>query len=93
MLNHHGCKGAAVNLIPDFMLREKNSAWSVEWGTGTWVKMSRFKAFSRNVKTLNLIFFSHTGRSVQAMENSASILGRDKALRGLRKYQKIYPWG
>ena len=35
----------------------KNSTWSFDWGTGAWVKMHRFKVFSRNVKTINWIIF------------------------------------
>ena len=31
----------------------KNSTWSFEWGTGAWVKMHRFNAFSRNGNCIN----------------------------------------
>ena len=35
----------------------RNSTWSFEWGTGAWVKMRRFNAFSRNVNIINWKFF------------------------------------
>ena len=41
---------------------QKNFARSFEWGTGVWVKMPRFNAFSRNVNTVNPNFFPrHSG--------------------------------
>ena len=37
----------------------KNTTWSFEWGTQSWVKMHRFNAFSRNVNTINLKIVPH----------------------------------
>ena len=54
----------------------KNYTWSFEWGTGLWVKMYRFNAFSRNVDTINWKFFFRTCWNIQARENSTSILER-----------------
>ena len=31
--------------------------------------------------------------NIQARENSTTILERDKALRNLKKYERMYPWG
>ena len=49
----------------------KNCTWSFEWGTGAWVKMHRFNAFSRNVGTVIWKRFP-----TQVKENSTSILVR-----------------
>ena len=56
----------------------KNSTWSFEWGTGAWVKMHRFNAFSGNVNTINWKKFSHTWWNIQVTKNSTSILEKDK---------------
>ena len=69
----------------------KTSAWSFEWGRGAWAKMPRFNASSRNVNTISFFFF--TWWNIQVKENSASILERNKALRRLKKYERVYPWG
>ena len=61
-------------------------------GTGAWVKMHRFSAFSRNVNTIKWkIFPTHGG--IYKSENSTSILERDKTLTSLKKYERMYPWG
>ena len=72
----------------DFHLRgnrfSKSPVWRFEWGTGELVKMHRFNAFSRNVNTINLKMFpTHDGM--------ASIQERDKILRSLKKYERMYP--
>ena len=36
-------------------------------------------------------YFSQTWWNIQVRENSASILERDKALRSLKKYERMYP--
>ena len=70
----------------------KHSTWSLEWGTVTWVKMHRLNAFSRNVRTLNLtIFPTHVG--IQKSEKIQQVFWRDKTLRSLKKYERMYPWG
>ena len=66
----------------------KTFTWSFEWGTGAWVKMHRFNAYSRNVNTIN---FSHIWWNIQVRENSTSILEREKTLRRLKKYFRMYP--
>ena len=60
--------------------------WSFELGTGAWVKMRRFNAFS-NMNTINWkIFPAHGGQwNIPVRENSTSILERDKTLRSLKK--------
>ena len=37
------------------------SAWGFDWGTGAWVKMRRFNAFSRNENSINSKFLPHMG--------------------------------
>ena len=51
--------------------------------------MPGFNAFSQNASTINLKLFCHTWLNVQVRENSTSILGRDKALGSLKKYERM----
>ena len=37
--------------------------------------------------------FSHTWWNVQVRENSTTIVERNKTLRSLKKYERMYPWG
>ena len=58
--------------------------------------MPRFNAFSRTVNTINLFFSPthHDGiykKKFNKKENSTSILEKDKTLRSLRKYKRVYP--
>ena len=40
-------------LIKQIIVFSKYSTWSFDWGNGAWLKIHRFNAFSRNVKTIN----------------------------------------
>ena len=53
--------------------------------------MPRFNAFSRNMNTVNLNFFSHTWWNIKPRENSVNIAEGDSGLRILKKYDRVYP--
>ena len=54
----------------------KNSTWSFELRTETWVKMHRFNVFSRNVNTINWkIFSTHDG--IYKSEKIQQVLWRE----------------
>ena len=61
--------------------------------TGEWIRMHKFNAFSRNVNIINWKNFPTHGGIKNVRENSTSILKRDKAVRSLKKYERMYPWG
>ena len=93
--NRFSKKCSLEKRVISFCLRcdDKNLGASFECG-GTWVKMPRFNAFSRNVNTINLkIFPTHGAIYTSLRENSESILERAKALRNLWKYETMYSWG
>ena len=48
------------------------------WETKAWVKIHRFNASTRNVKTIKLKNVSHTWWNIQIKNNSMGILERDK---------------
>ena len=52
--------------------------------------MNRFNRFSRNVNTINSKIFPTLG-GIHKSENSKSTLERDKTLRSLKKYERMYP--
>ena len=144
VLNYHGCKEEAINLLPHYLIniinklvkpshlerlqiiqninklmiqviftfsyqilikqhsflhpcpiggRKQSYTWSFDWRTEAWVKMHRFNVFSRNVNIINWKNLPHPWWNIQARENSTSILERDKTLRKLKKYERMYPWG
>ena len=70
----------------------KNSTWSFEWGTGAWVKMHRFNAFSRNVNNINWKIFPINGETYKSVKIQQAFW-RDKTLMSLKKYERMYPWG
>ena len=72
--------------------KEFFSTWSFELRTGAWVKMPRFNAFSRNVNTINWKFFPTHG-GIYKSEKIPQEFWRDKTLRSLKKYERMYPWG
>ena len=83
------------NFLQPFRLEgnrfSKSSTWSFEWGTGTWVKMHRFNAFSRNVNTINWKFFPTHG-GICKSKKIQQILERDKTVTILKKYERMYVW-
>ena len=57
----------------------KNTTWSFEWGTQSWVKMHRFNAFSRNVNTINWKNFP-THVEIYKSEKIQEAFWKDKTL-------------
>ena len=67
----------------------KNSTWSFEWGTGIFVKMHRFNAFSWNMNTINWnIFPTHV--EIYKSEEIQQAFFRDKTLGSFKKYERMY---
>ena len=61
-------------------------------GTGAWIKMPIFNAFSRNGNTINLKCFPIHG-GIYKLEKIQQGFWRDNSLRSLKKYERMYPWG
>ena len=83
VINHTKHKLLMFQVI--FVFSDQNPAWSFELGTRDWVKMHRFNAFY--VNTINCKIFPTYG-GIYKLENSASILQRDKILQSLKKIWK-----
>ena len=66
------------------------STWCFEWGSGAWVKMYRFNAFSRNVNTTTWKIFP-TQVGIYKAEKIQQTFWRYKTLRSLKKYERMYP--
>ena len=87
-------KQIIVSFTP-FVLRETFSkifTWRFKRRTGASEKMNRFNAFSRNVNTINWkIFPKHSG--IYKLEKiQQTFLERDKTLKSLKKYDRMYNW-
>ena len=73
---------------------DENLGASFEWRGRTWVKMLRYNIFSRNVNTINLKKIpTHGGICKCEGKCNRHSEGRNKALRSLKKYGRMYPWG
>ena len=55
-------------------------------------KMHRLNAFSRNVNTINWKIFPKHGEIYKLEKIQQTFLERDKTLRSLKKYDRMYNW-